>query len=121
MEDIKTEDDVKLMVHSFYAQVRQDETLSPIFNEAIKGDWEPHLKIMCEFWNTMLLYTRQYLNDPMKKHINLMVEPKHFERWLQLFEATVDKYFVGNNANSAKIRAANIARIMQAVILKNQL
>ena len=120
MKDIKTEDDVKLMVHSFYSQVRKDEILSSIFNEIVKDDWEHHLQIMCEFWNTMLLYTRQYLKDPMTKHINLMVEPKHFERWLQLFEETVDKYFDGFNANAAKIRAANIARIMQSVILKNQ-
>lgn len=118
MQDIKTEEDVKLMVGSFYTKVRQDETLSPIFNEAIKGDWEEHLQIMYEFWNTMLLYTRQYLKDPLTKHINLTIEPRHFERWLQLFEATVDEHFVGYNANAAKIRAANIARIMQSVLIK---
>jgi hemoglobin len=116
--DIQTEGDIKVMVHSFYDKVRADNILSPVFNKAIPGDWEPHLQTMCEFWNTMILYTREYLKDPISKHVAFSLEPKQFERWLLLFEDTVNQLFEGPNANAAKSRAQNIARIMQAVLVK---
>jgi len=117
--DIESEEDVALMVHTFYANVRKDEILAPIFNEHIT-DWAKHLQIMCDFWSTLLLYTRRYLNDPMTKHLSLPIKQEHFEHWLALFQATVDELFEGNNANAAKVRAANIARIMQNVIERNE-
>lgn len=117
--DIETEEGVALMVHTFYAKVRKDETLAPVFNEHII-DWDRHLQIMCDFWSTLLLYTRRYLNDPMTKHLSLPIKQEHFEHWLSLFHATVDDLFEGNNANAAKVRAANIARIMQNVIERNE-
>lgn len=117
--DIESEEDVALMVHTFYANVREDETLAPIFNEHIT-DWDKHLQIMCDFWSTLLLYTRRYLNDPMTKHLSLPIKQEHFEHWLALFHTTVDELFEGNNANAANVRAANIARIMQNVIERNE-
>lgn len=114
--DIIAEGDISNLVHTFYTKVRKDDFLSPVFNEVIKEEeWENHLGIMCDFWSTMLLYSRKYLKDPMTKHLVLPLTQRHFERWLALFTETVDELFVGNVANDAKIRASNIARIMQAV------
>lgn len=119
--DIIAEGDISNLVHTFYTKVRKDDFLAPVFNEIIKEDeWEHHLGIMCDFWSTMLLYSRKYLKDPMTKHLVLPLTQKHFERWLALFTETVDELFVGKVANDAKIRANNIARIMQAVIEKKR-
>lgn len=115
MNDILTEGDVETLVHSFYAKVRTDEMLSPIFNAVIKGDWDEHLRKMCDFWSTLLLYTRKYKADPMEKHMPLPLERTHFERWLTLFNDTIAQLFEGTTANEAKRRAANIARLMQSV------
>ena len=113
MSDIHTEEDITTLVHSFYARVRADEILSPNFDEVIKDDWDKHLQKMCDFWGTLLLYTRKYVGDPMSKHLPLPLEKAHFERWLALFNDTIDNLFEGTNAAEAKRRAANIARIMQ--------
>jgi hemoglobin len=101
-----------VLVYGFYAKVRQDELLSPVFNEIITGDWEPHLEKMCDFWSTLLLYTRKYLSDPMSKHMPFAIPPPLFDRWLMLFGQTVDEHFVGDLATDAKRRAGNIARLM---------
>ena len=115
MNDIHTEEDIRTLVHTFYAKVRADEMLSPVFNTVIKGDWDQHLQRMCDFWSTLLLYSRKYNADPMEKHMPLPLERKHFERWLSLFNDTITQLFEGAVANEAKRRAANIARVMQSM------
>lgn len=115
MNDIRTEGDIEMLVHTFYAKVRADEVLSPVFNAVIEGDWDEHLQKMCDFWSTLLLYTRKYMSDPMVKHMPLPLEKKHFERWLALFNETIAQLFEGEMATEAKKRAANIARLMQSM------
>jgi hemoglobin len=115
MNDIRTEGDIETLVHTFYTKVRADEVLSPVFDAVIKGDWDEHLQTMCDFWGTLLLYTRKYNSDPMAKHMPLPLERRHFERWLALFNGTIDQLFEGETANEAKRRAGNIARLMQSM------
>ncbi|MGN7204683.1 group III truncated hemoglobin [Pedobacter sp. SAFR-022] len=113
--DIGNEDDVALLVHTFYAKVRADDLLGPIFEPIIKDNWAPHLNRMVDFWSTILLYTRKYKDDPMPKHLQLPVEQRHFDRWLSLFNETLDALFAGEVAENAKLRAASIARIMMVI------
>jgi hemoglobin len=113
--DIKSEDDVSTLVHTFYAKVRADELLGPIFESIIKDNWAPHLKRMVDFWSTILLYTHKYKDDPMPKHMQLPVEQRHFDRWLFLFNDTLDTLFAGEIAENAKLRAGSIAKIMMVI------
>lgn len=113
--DIKSEDDVSTLVHTFYARVRADELLGPIFESIIKDNWAPHLKRMVDFWSTILLYTHKYKDDPMPKHMQLPVEQRHFDRWLFLFNDTLDTLFAGEIAENAKLRAGSIAKIMMVI------
>jgi len=114
-DDIGNEEDVANLVHTFYAKVRADELLGPIFEPIIKDNWDPHLKRMVDFWSTILLYTRKYNDDPMPKHMQLPVEKQHFDRWLFLFNETLDDLFAGEIAENAKLRAASIAKIMMVI------
>ena len=41
------------------------------------------------------------------------LEEKHFQRWLQLFDETVDELFSGNLSTMAKKKAKSIASLMQ--------
>lgn len=116
LADIQTDEDVAQLVYTFYAKVRADELLGPVFEKAIPGDWGPHLQIMCNFWSTMLLYSGKYKGDPMSKHFSLPIDPGHFGQWLLLFNGTVDSLFQGEVADNAKARAKNIARIMQSML-----
>lgn len=57
----------------------------------------------------MLLGTGTYRGAPFPKHAVLPVEEAHFDRWLELFLATVDENFSGAKADEAKGRALSIA------------
>lgn len=115
MKEIETEDDIANLVHTFYGKVRKDEILFPAFDPVIKDNWPAHLQKMVDFWSTLLLYTKKYNGDPLSKHLPLPVSKVHFDKWLSLFEETVDEMFSGTLAQNAKMRANSIAKIMKAV------
>ena len=81
-----TEVMIERLVRGFYAKVRSDVVLAPVFEARIK-DWEPHLAQMCAFWSSVALMTGRYHGTPMVKHMPLPVDADHFDRWLELFEA----------------------------------
>ena len=114
--DIVTETEVSLLVNTFYSKVRADILLGPIFEPIIKDNWAVHLNRMVDFWSTILLYTKKYKDDPMPKHRKLAVEQAHFDRWLYLFNQTIDELFEGEIAENARLRAASIAKIMMVII-----
>jgi hemoglobin len=79
---------IERLVHAFYARVRQDPTLGPIFEAAI-DDWDEHLAKLCDFWSSVLLMTGRFKGSPMTAHARLPdIQPAHFGRWLELFHAT---------------------------------
>jgi hemoglobin len=78
---------IERLVHGFYAKVRADAVLGPIFEARIRN-WEPHLAQMCAFWSSVALMTGRYHGTPMAKHLPLPVDAGHFDRWLELFEQT---------------------------------
>ena len=54
-KDLENRDDVGRLVRTFYARVRKDEVLGPIFNGIIT-DWETHLEKLTDFWNGNLFF-----------------------------------------------------------------
>ena len=78
---------IERLVHAFYAKVRRDAVLAPVFEARIR-DWEPHLKQMCAFWSSVALMSGRYHGTPMARHLPLPIDAGHFDRWLALFEAT---------------------------------
>lgn len=86
-----TEAVIRAQVHTFYARVREDEVLGPIFNAAIQ-DWDEHLAKLCDFWSSVLLVTGRFKGSPMAAHARTPgVEPEHFPRWLALWADTARK------------------------------
>ena len=80
---------IRRLVHAFYARVREDETLGPIFERAIGESWDAHLAKLCDFWSSVMLATGRFQGRPMQAHNRLPdIKAEHFGRWLALFEAT---------------------------------
>ena len=111
--DIATEEDIKILVDSFYQKVNADELLAPIFNEVARVDWEEHLPTMYRFWSSLLFRSGNYQGQPWPRHAVLPVNARHFERWLRLFKQTVDEHFAGAKAVEARNIAASIADTFQ--------
>jgi len=83
---------IEELVRAFYAKIRADKELGPIFGKVITGDWEPHLQKMFAFWSSLTMLTGRYKGQPMVAHMKLkMVKPHHFDRWLSLFRETADE------------------------------
>lgn len=75
------------LVDAFYDRVRADPLIGPVFAGRIR-DWGPHLEQMRLFWSSVALMSGVYHGRPMPKHLPLPVDARHFDRWLELFEAT---------------------------------
>lgn len=78
---------IERLVRSFYARVRDDAMLGPVFAAKIQ-DWEPHLQKMFAFWSSVALMSGRYHGQPMVRHLPLPIDARHFDRWLALFAKT---------------------------------
>ncbi|MPR34695.1 sec-independent protein translocase TatC [Cytophagaceae bacterium SJW1-29] len=117
LPDITTRADVENLVNTFYDKVRNDATIGVIFNEIADVNWDTHLPKMYDFWEGILFGTGTYRSRPMPPHFKLNETypfcPEYFDAWLALFYATVDELFEGEKATEVKMRAVNIAAVME--------
>lgn len=103
------------LVHTFYAKVRDDALLGPIFEARIK-DWEPHLQRMVAFWSSVALMTGRYHGSPVPMHQHLPIASEHFERWLALFRQTAWEVCPPEGAAHVIERAERIARSLHMAV-----
>lgn len=125
--DIKSRDDIFLLVSKFYDKVRADATLGPFFNETIK-DWDAHLDHLTTFWETSLFMTRKlekkYHGNPLDAHVKVdkaydnKITELHFGLWLNLWYQTLDELFQGEIVENAKRRARKMGTFMYLKIFE---
>lgn len=118
--DILGRDEIVWLVDGFYEKVRSDDTLGFIFDKVADVDWPAHLPKMYAFWQTVLFRDGGFRGDPIGKHARLvpltMMGREQFDRWLELFEETVDELFEGENATHIKACAADMANVIHSKI-----
>ena len=94
------------MVDTFYARVREDAVLGPVFASKLAGRWDQHMPRMYAFWTKVLLGTGQFDGNVFGKHMALEgISREHFVRWLALFRMTAIEVF-GIDAAAAPIQVA---------------
>jgi hemoglobin len=103
---------IERLVEAFYAKVRDDDLLGPVFEERI-ADWPAHLERMRAFWSSVALLTGRYHGSPMEKHQPLPVDARHFDRWLALFEQTASEICAAAAAEHFVERARRIAESLE--------
>ena len=82
------EQEVTRLVHVFYARVRDDALLGPVFEQHV-ADWPAHLATLVDFWSALLRGTRRFSGAPVQRHNALPgLDEAMFERWLSLFRRT---------------------------------
>ena len=105
---IATVADVELLVRRFYQAVIPDPLLGPIFH-AMAVDWSVHIPKLVDFWAGRLLSVPGYEGNPVGAHQPVLDRcpfgAAELERWLELWEETVDELFCGEIADLAKHRA----------------
>jgi hemoglobin len=119
-KELANRDDVILLVNTFYDKVKPDPVIGYFFKQVVDVDWANHLPLMYDFWENIIFHVGGYSGNPMKQHMNLHqkspMRKEHFERWISLFNETVDELFEGDRAEQAKQRALSIATVMQVNI-----
>jgi hemoglobin len=103
---------ISALVETFYAKVRVDPEIGPVFN-AVVDDWPHHLAVLKDFWSTVLLTTGRYKGNPMMRHFQLGLDAHHFERWLALFAETAYEIFPEQAAAGIIEKSRRIARNLQ--------
>ncbi len=116
MNDINNRKDIEFLIDAFYKKVIKDETIGYFFTDVIKLDWEKHIPIMCDFWETILLDEIKYKGNPIVKHIELDRKSKlktiHFNQWFFLWKTTIKETFKGTRADEAIKRATLMKELM---------
>lgn len=118
--DIQGRAEIEQLVNAFYERVRSDELLGFIFDRVAQINWETHLPKMYAFWETVLFRTGGFTGNPVAVHARLVPQTEmgraQFDRWLAVFEGTVDTLFEGENATHIKRCAADMANVIHARI-----
>ena len=74
------------VVKQFYALVRQDTVLAPVFAVHVV-DWTTHEAKITAFWSNAILFERSYDGNPMQVHMAAgNIDATHFIRWLEVFD-----------------------------------
>jgi hemoglobin len=100
-------------VRAFYAKGVTDPLLGSIFADAIP-DLESHVEIVHNFWSKSLLGTERYEGQPFGVHVNLPIEPEHFQRWLELFVEAARETLPQTQAEQAIAKASHMAQCFQS-------
>jgi hemoglobin len=102
------------LVDTFYARVREDAVLGPVFEARLAGHWQEHMPRMYAFWTKVLLDTGEFQGNVFGKHMALSgIEKEHFVRWLTLFKMTAIEVFGLEGAEPAILVANRIASSLQ--------
>ncbi len=110
------EDGLARLVDAFYAKVREDEMLGPIFNREI-DDWPAHLAKLKDFWSSTMLRSGRYDGRPLPPHLKLPeISDAHFARWLELFRQTADEQMPQMGAPAVTAMADRIATSFRIAI-----
>lgn len=109
-----TRADIEQLLPHFYASVRQNDRLGPIFHKHIgkdDADWAPHLAKIGDFWANVMLKERAYQGNPMQVHLCIPeIRPEDFGVWLGLFDQAAQDVLAPEKAATFSILAHRIGR-----------
>ena len=105
-----TEHQIQLLIPRFYARVRADALIGPVFDAAI-ADWPPHLDKLMAFWSSVMLTSGRYTGNPMAAHVKHAgaITPDMFDRWLALWAEVTNDALPPPIATALQDRATRIA------------
>jgi len=106
-DDQVSEDQIARLIPGFYARVRGDALIGPVFDNAI-GDWEHHLEKL----------VGRYKGNPVAAHLKHLptITPPMFDRWLMLWTDVTGEMLPAAAAATLQQKAARIAASLQLAL-----
>lgn len=117
MTALPDESDLQRLIPTFYARVRQDDLIGPVFNAAI-DDWDHHLDKLIDFWSSVMLTTGRYKGNPMAAHLKHLaaLSPEMFDRWLALWAEVTGEMLDAGAASAMQEKAERIAESLKLAL-----
>ncbi len=114
MHEHISEADLERVIPAFYARVREDALIGPVFNAAI-DDWPHHLEKLVAFWSSVMRSTGRYKGSPMAAHQQHRgrITREMFARWLALWGEVTGDLLSPQGAAAMQAKAATIAESLQ--------
>ncbi len=112
-----TDADLQALVDRFYAKVRADDLLGPLFNAAVQ-DWPEHLERLGAFWSSVMLASGHYKGSPMGAHLRhaAAITPEMFDRWLDLWGETAAETLAPADAAAIVAKAQRVAESLKLAL-----
>ena len=112
-----SEDGIRRLVDEFYAGsapipslLRSSIALSPATGGL-------HLATMRDFWSSVMLTSGRYKGNPVAVHLRIEgMEPRLFDRWLELFSDTCGELFDESLAETLRAKALRIAESLKLAL-----
>jgi hemoglobin len=118
--DINNRSDVEKFVNAFFKRLMNDDEFNYIFSVISGVEILSHLDAQYNFWESAIFQNKKYKEDVLHIHLELHLKYKlnqdHFNKWLILFNETVDALFYGKNASKAKEKALSVLSVIKMKI-----
>lgn len=112
-----TEEIIRNLIDGFYAKVKLDKELGPIFLQVIGNDadaWRSHIHKMYDFWSSVMLGSGRYHGNPLQKHQILPIfDIVLFDRWLALFAENAHDFCCAEMADHFIEKSQRIAQSLK--------
>lgn len=111
------ENKLREAVSLFYAAVRADHRLAPIFAARVH-DWDAHIEKITRFWSSVLLATGDYKGNPVARHYVFRHQlcPELFKRWETLWGQSLHQVFDADDVRHILRKTARISGSLQTVL-----
>lgn len=108
---------LEALIPRFYARVREDALIGPVFAGAIT-DWDDHLMKLVSFWSSVMLTSGRYKGNPVAAHMKHLDEttPTMFDRWLMLWAEITDEILPAPVALALQRKAGRIAESLKLAL-----
>ncbi len=115
--DLDDRIEIAEFVTRFYRDIAQDEPFHHYFHTLARVDWHAHVLELTDFWTGLLLGDdHQDADEVIESHRWLHdaqpFDEALFERWLEIFDTTIDSGWAGPMAQAARRRGHGIAWAM---------
>ena len=109
---------ISKLLHHFYADVRQQRDIGPIFLAQIHN-WPEHIAKITEFWSRVTGGPSNYSGDVPGQHLPLELSRTHFDRWLELWDFNCQRHLRPIEAAEMSALAHSIGRRLNQLVGKS--
>ncbi|QHS55964.1 group III truncated hemoglobin [Mucilaginibacter sp. 14171R-50] len=111
-KDIGNLADIRYLIRLFHVAILNDPLTGPVFTGKIVLNDVDHFNKVCAFWEAALLKAPHYSGNPFARYVPLALTQDQYNKWLSIFETTVDTHFQGETAEEAKDQAHTLSNLL---------